>query len=69
MVNANRVKRKLPSLLIDGATTDKRQWAERARISYRLSRFRKRNPQKYYTLNNRLITVLECFEREVCKKE
>ena len=69
MVNADRVKRKLASLLVDGATTDKKQWAERAKISYRLTQLRKRNPQRYCALNNKLIMALEDFKHEVCKKE
>ena len=69
MVNADRVRRKLPSLLVDGATTDKKQWAERAKISYRLTQYRRRNPQKYNSLAFKLIMVLESFKREISKQK
>ena len=69
MVNASRVKRKLPSLLINGETTSKKHWAERNRISYRLSQFRKRNPQKYDTIVNTLIMAIESFEKALCEQK
>jgi hypothetical protein len=65
MVNADRVKRKLPSLLIDGETTDKRHWAAHNRVVYQLQQLKKRNPQKFNTLTNKLLMVLEEFERAV----
>jgi hypothetical protein len=63
MVNAKHVKRKLPSLLCDGPTTDKRQWAKRHRIENGLLRLRKQNPAKYCSLEMRLIRDLEALER------
>jgi hypothetical protein len=65
MVNADRVKRKLPSLLCNGSTTDKKQWNKHNKIVYRLQRFKKRNPEKFGSLYNKLIAVLEEFENAV----
>jgi len=65
VVNSDRVKRKLPSLLIDGETTDKRNWTTHNRLVYRLQQFKKRNPQRYSFLANRLLTVLEEIEKAV----
>lgn len=63
MVNANHVKRKLPSLLCAGPTTAKGNWNQHNKIVYRLQRFKTRNPKKFDTLYNDLISVLEKFER------
>jgi hypothetical protein len=65
MVNAKHVKRKLPSLLCDGSTTNKGNWNQHNKIVYRLQRFKARNPEKFGTLYNRLIAVLEEFENAV----
>jgi hypothetical protein len=65
MVSAKHVKRKLPSLLCDGPTTLRGNWNQHNKIVYRLQRFRVRNPEKFGTLYNRLIMVLEEFERAV----
>lgn len=64
MVNAKRVYRKLPSLLYDGSTTDKREWAKRHRIENGLKRLKKRNPEKYQNLELRLILVLEALKKQ-----
>jgi hypothetical protein len=63
MVSAKHVKRKLPSLLCDGPTTDRGNWNQHNKIVYRLQRFKTRNPEKFGALYNRLIAVLEDFER------
>jgi hypothetical protein len=68
MVNAKHFKRKLPSLLCDGPTTDKRQWAKRHRIQNGLSRLRKQNPARYHSLELRLIRILEDFEKAISKE-
>jgi hypothetical protein len=41
-VNADRVKRKLPSLLVDGSTTKKKSWNSLMRYRYRFTQFKKR---------------------------
>jgi len=63
MVNADHIKRKFPSLLCDGPTTDKKQWAKKHRIERGLKRLKKRNPDKYNTLELRLIRDLEDMEK------
>jgi len=67
MVNADRVKKKLPSLLCDGSTTDKRQWAKRHRIENGLKRLRKYNPAMYHSLEARLIRILKDVEEAISK--
>lgn len=62
MVNVDRVKRKLPSLLLDGATTDRRHWAKRRKIERKLGVLKKRKPEQYHTLETRLIRDLEALE-------
>ncbi|MCW4003716.1 MAG: hypothetical protein NWE95_07385 [Candidatus Bathyarchaeota archaeon] len=63
MVSVARVKRKLPSLLVDGVTTYKPHWTEYKRKEYRLKRLARRNPAKYHTLLNKLLSTLEDIER------
>ena len=57
--------RKLPSLLCNGATTEKSEWARRHRIENGLKRLRKHNAKKYYNLENRLILILNDLEKAV----
>jgi len=65
MVNADRVKRKLPSLLVDGSTTKKKGWNSRMRYSYRLDRFQEKNPGRYNFLTNRIIADLTELDKAV----
>ncbi|MGD0204699.1 MAG: hypothetical protein ABSC20_12455 [Candidatus Bathyarchaeia archaeon] len=65
MVDAERVKRKLPSLLIDGSTTKKKEQNSLMRYRYRLKRFQKRNPEKCDNLTNKLIDVLKEIKKAV----
>ena len=69
MVNVDRVKNKLPSLLCDGPTTDRRFLAARHRIETGLKRLKKKHPEKYRLLELRLISVLEAFEKAVLEKK
>ncbi|MGO8806611.1 MAG: hypothetical protein ACLQO7_08440 [Candidatus Bathyarchaeia archaeon] len=69
MVNADRVKRKLPSLLIDGNTTEKKSWNSLMRYRYRLSQFKRRNPEKFNSLTNRVLTDLANLEKAVNEQE
>ena len=63
MVDAVRVMCKLPSLLCNRSTTEKREWARRHRIENGLKRLRKNNVEKYYYLENRLIRALNDLEK------
>ena len=65
MVNAKRVKRKLPSLLCNGSTSEKGEWARRHRIENGLKRLRKNRAEKYYNLEHRLILILNDLEKAV----
>ncbi len=66
MVNADRVKRKLPSLLVgDCSNRRKKSWNKFIRTRSRLSTFKKNNPEKFNTLINRVIADLSELEKEV----
>jgi hypothetical protein len=64
-LNADRVKRKLPSLLIDDSTTEKKGWNSLMRYRYRFTQFKKRQPDKFNTLTNRIIVALDELEKAV----
>jgi hypothetical protein len=70
LVNADRVKRKLPSLLCDGPTSvkNKDNWAQRHRIENGLDRLMKHKPEKYHSLETRLIFILSEMERAALEK-
>nr|ACD50077.1 hypothetical protein [uncultured crenarchaeote MCG] len=59
MVNASRVKKKLPSLLVDGETTNPKHWNSHNKIAYRMQRLRRKNRAKYDYLNVKLVAVLK----------
>ena len=65
MVNVDRVKAKLPKLLCDGSTTNRKEWAKRHRIENGLKRLRRRNLAKYRSLEIRLIRTLEALEKAI----
>jgi integrase len=54
LVNADRVKRKLPSLLVDSSTTKPKGWNSLMRYRYRYNRFKKKNPEKTISMVNSL---------------
>jgi hypothetical protein len=65
LVNADRVKRKLPSLLVNGSSTKKKGWNSLMRSHYRYDRFKKNNPERYNTLTNKVIADLTELEKAV----
>jgi hypothetical protein len=65
LVNADRVKRKLPSLLIDGSTTKREDWNSLMRYRYRFTRFKKWQPEKYNSITNRIFADLMDLEKAV----
>jgi hypothetical protein len=75
MVNADRVKRKLPSLLVDNCSNGglnaesrakhKKGWNKFMRTRTRLSRLKKRSPEKYNTITNKIIADLNELETAV----
>jgi hypothetical protein len=65
MVNANRVKRKLPGLLCDGDTSERKSRNSFMRYRYRLQQLKKRSPQRFDSLTNKLIAVLDEIDREL----
>jgi hypothetical protein len=63
MVNADKVKRKLPSLLSDDSITDKVIHARHNRLQYRLRQLKKKNPAKFNTLLNKLVADVSEVEK------
>jgi hypothetical protein len=64
MVNADRVKRKLPCLLCDGDTSERKYNNAFMRNRYRLQQFMRYDPEKFSTLLNELVCVLEKIEKD-----
>lgn len=65
MVNANRIVKKLPALLCEGDTSKRKHYNEFMRYRFRLMRLRRRRPERFNTLVNELLAVLEKFESEL----
>jgi hypothetical protein len=65
LVNADRVKRKLPSLLVDDTTTKKESWNSLMRNRYQLIQFKKRRPEKYNSLTHRIFLSLTDLEKAI----
>ena len=64
-MNAERVKRKLPSLLVDDSTTEKKSWNSLMRYRYRFTQFKKRQPEKFNSITNRILLDLTDLEKAV----
>ena len=64
-LNADRIKRKLPSLLVDGSTTEKKSWNSLMRYRYRFTKFKKRQPEKFNSITNRILLDLTDLEKAV----
>jgi hypothetical protein len=64
----DHIKRKFPSLLCNGPTTDKKEWAKRHRIENGLKRLQKQDSTKYRSLELRLVRNLEDIEKAISKK-
>ena len=65
MVSVDRVKRKLPSLLCDGETGSRANDNRFMKYRYQLEQFKKRNPGRFNSLLNRLLSVLEELDGEL----
>ena len=64
-MDADRVKRKLPGLLVDGSTTQKKSWNSLMRYRYRFTQFKKRQPEKFNSITNRILLDLTDLEKAV----
>jgi hypothetical protein len=64
-LNADRIKRKLPSFLVDGSTTEKKSWNSLMCYRYRFIQFKKRQPEKFNSITNRILSDLTALERAV----
>jgi len=66
LVDADRVKRKLPSLFVSNCSSrDKRGWNAFMRARYLFEQFKKHNPEKFDTLINKVIADIEELEKAV----
>jgi hypothetical protein len=67
MVNVAMVKRKLPSLLVGNCSNrkNKKGWNAFIRSRYQLEQFKKRNPERFDTLTNKVISYLNELEKAV----
>jgi hypothetical protein len=54
LVNADRVKRKPPSLLVEDSTTKKKTWNSLNAYRYRFTRFKKQQPEKFNSMTKRI---------------
>jgi hypothetical protein len=66
-LNADRVKKKIPALLIDGNSSEKNNFNKFMRLRYGFYQFQKRKPERCSDLTNRLMNVLEEIGREIKK--
>jgi hypothetical protein len=64
-LNANRVKKKIPALLIDGNSSQKANYNKFMRLRYGFAQFQKKNPQRCSDLTNKLINVLKQIDQEI----
>jgi len=62
MVNVDRVKEKLPGLLVNAKTTKHKAWNEFMRNRYRLIKLMDRSPQRFNSLIVQLCALLEEIE-------
>jgi hypothetical protein len=67
VVNVDHVRRKLPSLLCDGDTSEPENSNMFMRNRYRLRQFQKRNPQRFNCLVNQLCAILDEIDKEMAK--
>lgn len=68
MVNANSVKRKLASLLVNEkncTNRNKKGWRAYKRYQCRLEKFKKKQPEKFNTLTNKVIADLTEIDKAV----
>jgi hypothetical protein len=64
-LNADRVKRKLPSLLVDESTTERKSWNTLMRYRYWFTQFKKRQPEKFNSITSRILLDLIDLEKVV----
>jgi hypothetical protein len=64
-VNVDRVKKKLPALLVDAKTTKHKAWNEFMRNRYRLRKLMDQKPQRFNSLIAQLCDVLEKIDKEI----
>ena len=64
-MNMDRVKRKLPSLLVDDSTINKKAWNSLMRYRDRFTQFKKRQPEKFNSITNRVLIDLMDLEKAV----
>jgi hypothetical protein len=68
-LNADKIKRKLPGLLVDGSTTEKKSWNSLMRYRYRFTQFKKRHPEKFDSITNRILLDLVDLEKRLIRQK
>jgi hypothetical protein len=64
-LNADRVKKKIPALLIDGNSSERANFNKFMRLRYGYAQFQKRKPDRCSDLTNKLMNVLREIDREI----
>jgi len=64
-LNVDRVKKKIPALLIDGNSSEKANFNKFMRLRYGFYQFQKRNPDRCSVLTNKLMNVLKEIDQEI----
>ena len=65
MVNAARVKKKIPSLLVNGNTTEKAYYNKLMRMRYGFIKLERKNRNKYNAVVNRVVAALVEAEKAI----
>jgi|GEM_PF-2426553 len=62
-------ERRLPGLLLEGASTDGAKWCELSRIRYRLKKLKESNPAVYGLLITNYNAALDQIKKYIEKEE
>ena len=65
MVNAARVKKKIPALLVNGNTSEKANYNKFMRMRYGFEQLSLENPNKYNAVVNKVVAALVEAEKAI----
>ena len=66
MVNAEKVKRKIPSVFVDNCSkSNRKEWNKFMRVRYRFLQWKKNHPEQAATLLNKLVADYKEIEQAV----
>jgi hypothetical protein len=67
IVDADRVKKKLPSLLVANCSRrNKKGWNDYRKVTYRISKLKRKKPSKYDSIINKVVAALNEAEKAIC---